>query len=167
MNDILKKGGAIVPSRTYMRSDTFQGLMWLKFESPVSANIAISVLKDKVAKDLLTQTWYNYDLTIEQRLPKRFLFALKAQLVEWKVGLKKYFHVDIETNKLSAGGKEVASASVAGDTFQVDWLSPEWDTWTELKESAELKQLISTAQDKLARSRSEKGKGKGVGKDSL
>ena len=99
-------------------------------------------------------------------MPKRFLFGLKAQLVERKVGSKRYFYMDVESNWLWAGGKEIVSVSVSTDSLKVGWLSPEWTACTDLQQSAELKQLISTSNEKLTQSRSEKGKGKGEGKDS-
>ena len=57
----------------------------------------------------------------------------------------------------------MVQASVDGDEFNVTWMNDAWAKWALLQESQEMKILIQTAKDRLAKSRATKSKGAGKG----
>ena len=77
--------------------------------------------------------------------------------------LKKEIKVDDTTFTMKIGREPVLTVSTFEGRVQLGWLSEGWKNWKELQESAELKQLITTANDSLAKSAAAQPKGKGKG----
>ena len=66
---------------------------------------------------------------------------------------------------MSVGKERVISDGIDDNKVKLTWHSAEWDRWSELKESAELRELVHTANTKLSKATTTttKGKGKAAG----
>jgi hypothetical protein len=64
---------------------------------------------------------------------------------------------------LSVAGTPAMKAEVAGDAVKIAWLDPEWESWTELQEDKDYKELEAMTNKRLAHSAENKKKGIGKG----
>ena len=150
-------------AEVHCRDVAFKGMLWLPYHKVDDATSALTALTEVMSKDREAKHWCNYDLPIEERVENSILFGVKTKLVEWKVGSKKHIRIDTDTKIMKAWGKEVLQATVVGDSLEVKWLSSEWEAWDELQQNPDIKEIIQRARERLAKSRTETGKGAGKG----
>ena len=76
---------------------------------------------------------------------------------------ENHVKVDDKSMMMKVGRKPVLATSVSDGCIKLEWLDKEWRDWRELQESAELNELIGTANASLAKAASAQPKGKGKG----
>ncbi|CAE7326587.1 unnamed protein product [Symbiodinium sp. CCMP2592] len=119
---------------TYMKSQTFQGLLFAKFRTSVDRDTAVALLRSAEMHEKGKRVWATQDLPKLQRVQKVFIMGLR------------WFNV-------------VVTVHISNQKLVCDW-SPEWAQWDDLQNSSGLKQLIQRANDKLQQSTVSKGSGK-------
>ena len=65
---------------------------------------------------------------------------------------------------MTMAGKPVVSAEVKKDRIDLSWLDATWEEWKDLKDSAELKELMAIANKKVEQAEQHRTKGIGKGK---
>ena len=100
-------------------TETFKGLLFIKFSSPADANTAIVKLKDAATKENQTRAqtnrmWVDFEAPIEKRAVKSFLSGFRFQLIEWKFP-KECVSFDVDVGILKVEGKDVLKAEIVGD----------------------------------------------------
>jgi hypothetical protein len=73
--------------------------------------------------------------------------------------------VDEKSMTLKIRRVPVLVVTIKDGKINLDWLDGTWETWKELVESPELRELIETAEGKLSKSAAAQNKGKGKGPD--
>ena len=68
---------------TYMKSQTFQGLLFAKFKNTVERDTAVALLRGAELTEQGNRVWAVQDLPLQKRTRKIFLMSLKWQLAEW------------------------------------------------------------------------------------
>ena len=68
---------------TYMKSQTFQGLLFAKFKNTVERDTAAALLRSAELTEQGNRVWAAQDLPLQKRTRKIFLMSLKWQLAEW------------------------------------------------------------------------------------
>ena len=81
-------------------------------------------------------------------------------MVQW-VG--PYIKFDSDTGEMQAGDKPILKTSVVASELKTEWLDESCKNWQELQASPELADLVSKANEKLAKSKAQKEKGAGKG----
>ena len=64
---------------------------------------------------------------------------------------------------MTVGGVPVLSTSAESGALKLKWTDPSWESWTDLQDSAELRKLVDSANDKIAKAKAAQSKGKGKG----
>ena len=65
-----------------MKGDSFKGMFWLRFATPLDAMNALAVIKNAFQNEPSNMARCNFDLSIEERVVNGFLFGLKSLLVD-------------------------------------------------------------------------------------
>ena len=109
--------------------------------------------------------WCKLDRPIFERTRISLLLGLRRQLHLWGPFHKKEFRVNEIAFSMSVGKERVISAEIDDNKMKLTWHSAEWDRWSELKESVELRERVQTANTKLSKvtTTTTKGKGKAAG----
>ena len=155
------------PDTIYYKGDEFKGVMFTKFASvDDSTKAAMTLGKTKLSLNT-KPIQCNSDRAIEVRAPMSFMLGLRWQLSQWGTYAKDQIKVDDKTLTMKIGREPILAVSVSEGRIQLTWLNDEWSKWQELQESAELQQLITTANDSLTKASAAqpKGKGKSTGND--
>ena len=143
---------------TYMKSQTFQGLLFAKFKNTVERGTAVALLRSAELTEQGNRVWAAQDLPLQWRTRKIFLMNSKWQLAEWGF-LKREFEFDDEFTQLKVGHLVVVKISVVGTEMQCAWADT-WAQWEELQQGEELKQLLARANASLQKNFAAKGTGK-------
>ena len=162
----------VSPEEIYKKdgySEEFKGIALMKFNSFHEAQKALKTLKEHIVKenlkDVSRRLWCDFEGSIETRVCRGFLRALRKQLIEWNFS-KTCIEIDEQRFSMKVERKEVVNVRVAGDAFEIDWASEQWAQWEDLQKSGELAMMIAAAEDRLkkSRERTSKGAGKGPGR---
>ena len=92
------------------------------------------------------------------------LLGLRRQLHLWGTYEKNQMRINETEFHMTVDRARVLSTTIDNGKIKINWHSAEWDNWTELKESVELRTLITTANTKLSQTTTTTTKGKGDGK---
>ena len=91
--------------------------------------------------------------------------GLRWQLIQWGVCAKNEVKVDDQKLTMEVCRATVLAVTIVEGAIKLDWQDETWKNWEELQDSPELKELIATANDKIAKSAAAQIKGKGKGPD--
>ena len=145
----------------YYKGDVFTGTLFCKFSTIEHANQAISTLSEASLHIQDSPVKFKRDRPIAERAPLGFLLGLRWHLTQWGFD-KKAIKINEDNFTLRFNGKELLSAQVKTNSLVICWKDEEWSNWKALQESAELKELVETANKKLQKSSpAAKGDGKG------
>ena len=111
--------------------------------------------------------WCKPDRPILERVQVSLLLGLRRQLSLWGSYKKNQMRINETYFHMAVDNKRVMSTTIDDGKIKLNWHSAEWDSWTELKESDELRALIQTANTKLSQASSTNGKVKGKTSTSL
>ena len=104
------------------------------------------------------------DLPLKPRVQQSFLLGLRWHLLQWGTVGKKEIYVDDVNMDMKVNGEKIVSSSVDDGKLIFTWHAKEWEEWTELQESAELKEFVDAAKQKLQAAAEKRSKGEGKGK---
>ena len=150
-----------LPIDEYCKGD-FKDIVFLKFSSEVDRDRAVEALRKAKLTYGGKPVWARPDQPAEVRIPEKFLFGLKKQLVEWGFS-RSEVRVDSNTGKLTVGGEEAVTAKAATGAISYQWHGA-WKDWADLHNSPELKGLAEKANTSIKGSGGgAKGKGKASG----
>ena len=161
----LSKYGVPKPISTFIKDDSFKGRLWARFPTAEAMNAATEMFQSKT----LThgdygegKVWCNKDRPHHERMSRAFLADLKKLLVNWQLN-KKAVQFDEDAMILSIELKPVLQVSAQGGHLKLQWLDAKWESWQELVDSKEFKELVEkgNAALKIAQGLRNKGKGKG------
>ena len=68
---------------TYMKSSSFQGVMFVKFKNVDDRDVAVGILRSAGLTSGDGKVWATQDLPIPTRARKMFLLSFRWQLGEW------------------------------------------------------------------------------------
>ena len=145
------------------KGQDFNGLIFVKFESPEKQDIAIEAFKVVRTSFLPSEakSYMKKDLPAKQRTMFNFLLNLKKLLVVWKFENVSF---DDRTGILTIAGVDILQAEVDTFDFKLNWLDQAWKQWEDLTQDPKFLELIKIAEDRLAKAKvfaNQKGKGKG------
>ncbi|CAK0844445.1 unnamed protein product, partial [Prorocentrum cordatum] len=130
--------------------EEFKGIAFVKFASAVGAPMG-----PKGSERL----WCDIEAPVEKRARMVFVVRpLRNQLVEWKFAASPV-RVGKDTRALKVKGEPVAKPNVTSKKFDVDWISDDWEKWNDPQQSPQLRAILQSARDRLARSREGMAKG--------
>ena len=116
---------------TYMKSPSFQGLMFVKFRSGYERDLAVGILRSARLKHDDKNVWATQDLPAPVRARKLLLMGLQWQLGEWGF-VKKEFEIDDLYTHVSVGGKVVLKVSTEDGNLKLQW-DDAWAAWDEFQ----------------------------------
>ena len=131
----------------YMKTLSFQGLMFVKFRNGYERDLAIGILRSARLKHGDDNVWATQDLPIPVRARKLFLMSLRWQLGEWGF-VKKEFEIDDLYTHLRVGGKVVLKVSTADGNLKLQW-DDAWAIWGDLQQSPELQAILDKSKEFL------------------
>ena len=142
--------------------DDSNGMLFVKFASPVQRETAMNKFNGIKSKFGDKTNRMNPDTPIQNRVPNSFLLSFKKLLVSWGFS-KSAVQVDTSEQTMSVEGEVVLKACVKDLEFQLDWIKSSWSSWKTLAEDVEYLALLRETKTKLqnAKQRMDKGKGKG------
>ena len=152
------------PSESYYKGDDFSGVLFTKFTSPDAARQAIQRLQKNTTKVGNKSVWCKHDRPILERVQISLLLGLRRQLHLWGTYEKNQMRINETEFHMTVDRVRILSTTIDNGKIKISWHSAEWDNWTELKESVELRTLIETANTKLSQTTTTTTKGKGDGK---
>ncbi|CAJ1381016.1 unnamed protein product [Effrenium voratum] len=106
LTDKLRELGGPCHTGTYMKSSTFKGLVFAKFNSSYDRDMAAALLRSASMTCGDKHVWATQDLPIPVRARKMFLLGLRWQLGEWGFS-KREIEVGDEYFSLMIAGKVV------------------------------------------------------------
>ena len=142
---------------TYIKSEKFQGLLFVKFASVVDRDTAVALLRSGSLKIGDSPVWATQDLPVPVRARKLFLMGLRWQLAQWGFW-KQEIDINDDFTCMHIGKKMVVKVANGEGRLLFNW-AEDWAQWAELQQSEELRQLIERSQTIL-----QKHMGKGLGK---
>ncbi|CAE7398490.1 unnamed protein product [Symbiodinium sp. CCMP2592] len=142
---------------TYVKSEKFQGLLFVKFASVVDRDTAVALLRSGSLKIGDSAVWATQDLPMPVRARKLFLMGLSWQLAQWGFW-KQEIHINDDFTCMHIGTKLVIKIANGEGRLIFNW-ADDWAQWAEWQQSEELGQLIARSQSIL-----QKHMGKGLGK---
>lgn len=153
------------PLEAYHKGDDFTGVLFMTFTTAEAARQAVQKLQKKPLNAGNKDVWCKLDRSIYERTRISVLLGLRRQLHLWGSYQKSLMRVNETDFSMSVGKERVISADIDDNKVKLTWHSAEWDRWSELKESAELHELVHTANTKLSKATTTttKGKGKAAG----
>ena len=141
---------------TYMKTSSFQGLMFVKFQNGYERDLAVGILRSARLKHGDENVWATQDLPIPVRARKLLLMGLRWQLGEWGF-VKKEFQIDDLYTHLRVGGKVVLKVFTEDGNLKLQW-DDAWAAWDDLQQSPELQAILDKSKGILDK------RGKGAGK---
>ena len=144
----------------------FKGMVFVKFESAEARAKGITSFNASRSAFSDEKKFMNPDLPAEERVPRSFLFGFKRLLVAWELR-KSSVHIADDEPVLSVEGHPVFRAIIDNGSLKLDWLSEKWSQWKDLVDDPKFKELHQNAQDRLAKSKQGKSKGKGRAPDGV
>ena len=145
-----------IPSETYMKAQSSNGVLFAKFSSSYDRDIAIATLRSANIKHDHHHIWATQDLPIPTRARKMFLLGLRWQLGEWGF-VKREIEIDEHYTKMTIAGKTVVQVTSTNGEFLVEWANG-WAAWDEFQSCTQLQQIMDRAKVVM------KKQGKGTGK---
>ena len=142
----------------------FNGMVFVKFESAEARAKGITSFNASRSAFSDEKKFMNPDLPAEERVPRSFLFGFKRLLVAWELR-KSSVHIADDEPVLSVEGHPVVRAIIDNGSLKLDWLSERWSQRKDLVDDPKFKELHQNAQDRLAKSKQGKSKGKGRAPD--
>ena len=154
------------PVEMYIKGE-FDGILFVKLESNEDRDAAVRVLRSNTNGNNSgvggeyddADYWAKSDMALPQRTVHSFVFGAKAAMVEWGWP-KRALWADPVSGTLSLAKKEVLTAAVVNEKVTITY-SEGWQTYCENPNFPQIKELIHTANEKMA-----KGAGKGKDKGS-
>ena len=137
------------------KGEKFNGMVFVKFSSVEKRDGAMKAFKNTKSVFSESRTFMNEDLPIPERTTFSFLHNLKKLLVEWK-----FENVNFKGDTMKIAGFPVLRVVVDGMVLKPIWLDDTWGQWSELKQDSKYKELIKTANDRLAKPSQNKRKGR-------
>ena len=145
---------------TYIKSEKFQGLLFVKFASVVDRDTAVALLRSGSLKIGESPVWATQDLPVPVRARKLFLMGLRWQLAQWGFW-KQEININDDFTCMHIGTKLVIKIANGEGRLLFNW-ADDWAQWEELQQSEELRQIIERSQSIL-----QKHVGKGFGQHNL
>ena len=144
---------------TYIKSTTFNGLVFAKFASKLERDTAVALLRSVKFNEGDQTVWATQDLPPNVRARKLFLMGLRWQLGEWGF-VKREIHMDEGYSKLMIEDQLILQVSDKADgVLQLAW-SNEWANWEEFQQAPELHKLAEKANAILGKHTKGAGKSK-------
>ena len=151
------------PVDSYFKGDEFKGMYYHRYDNLESANAAIKHFERSKLHLAGQRISCRPELPIGHRVCLSTVLGLRRLLInKWGIS-RKDLKVDDAKSMLSVAGTPAMKAEVAGDAVKIAWLDPEWESWTELQEDNDYKELEAMANKRLAHSAENKKKGIGKG----
>ena len=147
---------------TYMKSSSFQGLMFVKFKNVDDRDLAVGILRSAGLTSGDGKVWATQDLPIPTRARKMFLLSLRWQLGEWGF-VKREIEIDECYTKMMIGGRVVVTVASEGESITFQWMDA-WAQWDDFQKSDELKDLITKSNAILQKQGKGGGKSKAAGR---
>ena len=147
---------------TYMKSSSFQGLMFVKFKNVDDRDLAVGILRSAGLMSGDGKVWATQDLPIPTRARKMFLLSLRWQLGEWGF-VKREIEIDECYTKMMVGGRVVVTVASEGESITFQWMDA-WAQWDDFHKSDELKDLITKSNAILQKQGQGGGKSKAAGR---
>ena len=152
------------PVDSYYKGDDFSGTLFAKFTSAEAARQAIQRFQKNTTKIGNKNVWCKHDRPILERVQVSLLLGLRHQLNLWGSYGKSQLRINEAEFHMTVDHARVVSTTVDNGKITLNWHSTEWDSWTQLKVSVELRALVETANTKLSQSSTTTTKGKADGK---
>ena len=125
---------------TYIKSTSFNGLVFAKFASKLERNTAVALLRSVKFNEGDQTVWATQDLPPNVRARKLFLMRLRWQLGEWGF-VKREIHMDEGYSNLMIEDQLILQVSDKADgVLQLAW-SSEWANWEKFQQAPELHRL--------------------------
>ena len=134
---------------TYMKGDTFNGMLFVKFADKVSRDTAVMKFRAAYLQRDGKHVWAKADLPIDKRVPEQYLFGLKRVLVNWGFN-KGIVRVDTSSASLAVAGEQLVVSTVVAGKLHNAWFGA-WAGWAESHEAAEVVELGRRAAEALGR----------------
>ena len=144
----------------YYKGEQFQGVMHVKMNNADSVRRVAKEISKAQQEDNAQPIWCKQDRPALQRHPLSFLLGLRRQLALWGTYSKSAIQIK-DDDQLMIDGKPIVAATIDKGSLKLDWKDETWGQWSELKESPEFLGLVHVANDKIKKSLSALGKGKG------
>ena len=158
LNTRLTKAGVPIPVESFMKSDAWSGVLFVKCLSSAHQDQVIKAVRDD--NSLVDKAWARVDQPIDVRTADSVLFALKRFLLGWEY-TNREVHVDTDAHSLSVAGSVILKTTVENGKLKLIWADGEWEQWQELHSTAGgVNDIVKSQQDKLDQSKSSAGKGK-------
>ena len=148
---------------TYTKTDSFQGLLFVKFHTVMERDTAVALIRSASLKLGDAHVWATQDLPVPARARKLFMMGLRWQLAQWGF-VKREIQLDDDFISMRVGPRKILQLTIEKDMLNCKW-SDTWSAWKELHDSPELAQLIARSNNVLQRQQS-KGAGKSKSKTS-
>ena len=84
----------------------------------------------------------------------------------WKFK-KSAIRIDENTLTMKVDDEPVLQVSTKEETLDITWLSKEWETWQDLLEAPEYKEILDKCNTDLRDAAAKQGKGSGKGKSRI
>ena len=159
----MTRSGIHPPVDVYMKGDEFAGLMFARFPTNEAMTAAIDTCRHKKMEFKGARVWCNVDRPLTVRAQLKFLLSFKKLLVGWDVAKKPAISVDDELMTVTVTGVEVLKTAVKDNALVLNWMSKEWQEWTDLQTDDEFVKIVADANATLEASADRQSKGKGKG----
>ena len=144
------------PAEVYVKGD-YKNLVFARFRTKDDRDAAVQGLRG--TKEGKIDIWAKEALPLEDRIRRSMLLGVKYMLGNW--GFKKnLMEVDSAYTSLKCDKKVVLTVEISAGGVECKW-DGGWQSWTELQESEELKQLIINASEQVKKGNAGKGFAKG------
>ena len=159
---VCKDAGIPQPIDIYSKGE-FKGVVFAKCITEAHRDQIISVVSNG-SMTSVPKTWAKADRPVDVRTAEGALFGFTRMLVDWGYN-KSCIKIDTNTATLSVAGTSILKASVTDYVLTLSWCDGQWEHWSELQVSPELRELKHNSQEKLERAKASvpsnsKGKGK-------
>ena len=140
----------------YNKSEEWKGVLFAKFGTQSERDAAVGKLRAAISSVAGDNFWAKAELPPKARACQSFLLGLKWQLAQWGFE-RKSIRVDLDEGTIRVGPELAATVEIIRQDLAISWHGA-WDTWTDLRNSPELAEILNRSLNIL------KGGGKGKGK---
>ena len=153
------------PTQLYHKGDEFNGLLFATFTNAEAARQAVQQFQKHPSQLGSKNVWCKFDRSIHERARISLLLGLRRQLHLWGTYQKNQMRVDEIAFHLTVDKELIVSVAIEDNKIKLHWRNAEWERWPEFQDSAELLQLVHSANTKLSKATptTAKGKGKATG----